>query len=105
MMTVGDPASSCITLKTSVFTDDQSSLARITFAVPINNIFAAEFFNYSLMSLLYSLLSCLIDILCFSFFLGRRPTKTKDKKKKKKNLMERAQKQHSIFLATDKTSQ
>ncbi|KAM7123808.1 R-spondin-2 isoform 1-T1 [Ciconia maguari] len=36
---------------------------------------------------------------------GRRPTKTKDKKKKKKNLMERAQKQHSIFLATDKTSQ
>ncbi|KFV11197.1 R-spondin-2, partial [Pterocles gutturalis] len=35
----------------------------------------------------------------------RRPTKTKDKKKKKKNLMERAQKQHSIFLATDKTSQ
>uniref|UniRef100_A0A8B9PAT1 R-spondin-2 n=1 Tax=Apteryx owenii TaxID=8824 RepID=A0A8B9PAT1_APTOW len=36
---------------------------------------------------------------------GRRTTKTKDKKKKKKNLMERAQKQHSIFLATDKTSQ
>ncbi|XP_054672349.1 R-spondin-2 isoform X2 [Grus americana] len=36
---------------------------------------------------------------------GRRPTKTKDKKKKKKNLMERAQKQHSIVLATDKTSQ
>ncbi|XP_064010216.1 R-spondin-2 isoform X2 [Pogoniulus pusillus] len=36
---------------------------------------------------------------------GRRPTKTKDKKKKKKNLMERAQKQHSIFLAADKTSQ
>ncbi|NXN01998.1 RSPO2 protein, partial [Sylvia borin] len=36
---------------------------------------------------------------------GRRPAKTKDKKKKKKNLMERAQKQHSIFLATDKTSQ
>ncbi|NWR61221.1 RSPO2 protein, partial [Bucorvus abyssinicus] len=35
----------------------------------------------------------------------RRPAKTKDKKKKKKNLMERAQKQHSIFLATDKTSQ
>lgn len=36
---------------------------------------------------------------------GRRATKTKEKKKKKKNLMERAQKQHSIFLATDKTSQ
>ncbi|NWY28894.1 RSPO2 protein, partial [Pheucticus melanocephalus] len=35
----------------------------------------------------------------------RRPAKMKDKKKKKKNLMERAQKQHSIFLATDKTSQ
>ncbi|NWQ69756.1 RSPO2 protein, partial [Neopipo cinnamomea] len=42
---------------------------------------------------------------CSKRLWRRRPAKTKDKKKKKKNLMERAQKQHSIFLATDKTSQ
>lgn len=105
VMTVRDPASSCIALRTSVLTDDRSSLTSVTFAVPVDNFRATEFFSYSLISLLYSLLSWLIDIICFSFFSGRRPTKTKDKKKKKKNLMERAQKQHSIFLATDKTSQ
>ncbi|XP_053098727.1 R-spondin-2 isoform X3 [Hemicordylus capensis] len=36
---------------------------------------------------------------------GKRTPKTKDKRKKKKNLMERAQKQHSLFLATDRASQ
>ncbi|XP_026544751.1 R-spondin-2 isoform X2 [Notechis scutatus] len=37
---------------------------------------------------------------------GKRTPKKKDKKKKKKkNLMERAQKQHSFFLATDQASQ
>ncbi|XP_062987129.1 R-spondin-2 isoform X4 [Elgaria multicarinata webbii] len=36
---------------------------------------------------------------------GTRTPKAKDKKKKKKNLMERAQKQHSRLLATDRASQ
>ncbi|XP_070798162.1 R-spondin-2 isoform X2 [Pituophis catenifer annectens] len=35
----------------------------------------------------------------------RTPKKKEKKKKKKKNLMERAQKQHSFFLATDQASQ
>lgn len=47
------------------------------------------------------------SFLSLPVFVGKRTPKAKEKKnkKKKRKLIERAQEQHSVFLATDRANQ